>query len=545
MSFSGERHSSQKILSSLNLELKNRLIRLAGLDENNKLSPIDSIAVAVLLEGGGSILKSPKVVREILCELPNLELRELSNKHCQKVYEKPFDNAIALSNLNEAKLRVILRAVLDRQSTSLLKGMGIDVGESTAETVYSAATAKKLLPHQEMVMRSAIELVKSGGNFLIQMPTGAGKTTTAIVTLILSKLVQHMIADGKLGFWVAPTRELVEQAATAFKSLWSYYGDSVVRMYVVGQFNESDFPPDGTIVFTTYHQIAALETSGKIESYQKRCSFLIADEAHRSIAPTYRSSISLLTEGAVRIGLTATPGRTANLSKENLGLSTFFDSRIVRATDSKNEIYDLQENEVLSQIEHTIIQIKSSGLISQRIVKSNVSSLSSVESSLEKNELKTLRELALNDGRNAIILETIQDRVASGHRVIFFGCGVDHSRLLSAALIAKGIPAASIDASTSTSVRDTVIQRYKDGKIRVIGNFSVLTTGFDAPGTDVVLITRPTSSIVSYSQMVGRALRGPKMGGQKTAEVIEFSDAIDLSICSAEIYEFFDSYWHS
>lgn len=58
----------------------------------------------------------------------------------------------------------------------------------------------------------------------------------------------------------------------------------------------------------------------------------------------------------------------------------------------------------------------------------------------------------------------------------------------------------------------------------VICNFGVLTTGFDAPSVSAALIARPTRSLVLYSQMVGRATRGPRAGGNPTAEIVTVVD---------------------
>jgi DNA repair protein RadD len=52
----------------------------------------------------------------------------------------------------------------------------------------------------------------------------------------------------------------------------------------------------------------------------------------------------------------------------------------------------------------------------------------------------------------------------------------------------------------------------------------VLTTGFDAPKTSGAIIARPTTSLVLYSQMVGRAARGPLAGGNEHAEVATVVD---------------------
>ena len=55
-------------------------------------------------------------------------------------------------------------------------------------------------------------------------------------------------------------------------------------------------------------------------------------------------------------------------------------------------------------------------------------------------------------------------------------------------------------------------------------NYGVLTAGFDAPRTSCVVIGRPTTSLVLYSQMVGRALRGPKSGGNRTCQIYTVAD---------------------
>jgi superfamily II DNA or RNA helicase len=59
----------------------------------------------------------------------------------------------------------------------------------------------------------------------------------------------------------------------------------------------------------------------------------------------------------------------------------------------------------------------------------------------------------------------------------------------------------------------------------VLCNFGILTTGFDAPRTSAALIARPTTSLVLYSQMVGRAIRGIRAGGNEFATVVTAVDS--------------------
>ena len=59
---------------------------------------------------------------------------------------------------------------------------------------------------------------------------------------------------------------------------------------------------------------------------------------------------------------------------------------------------------------------------------------------------------------------------------------------------------------------------------RVLCNHSVLTTGFDAPKTDMILIARQVFSPVRYMQMVGRGLRGEKNSGTASCRIMTVID---------------------
>ena len=79
---------------------------------------------------------------------------------------------------------------------------------------------------------------------------------------------------------------------------------------------------------------------------------------------------------------------------------------------------------------------------------------------------------------------------------------------------------------TEPGERARALARFKrsGGAPRVLTNFGVLTTGFDAPAASAAIIARPTKSLVLYSQMVGRVIRGPKAGGTPTCEVVTVVD---------------------
>lgn len=104
--------------------------------------------------------------------------------------------------------------------------------------------------------------------------------------------------------------------------------------------------------------------------------------------------------------------------------------------------------------------------------------------------------------------------LAPGTRAIAFCVNVAHSQHIAAAFNAAGIPAEHIDGSTPKGERKRIIAAFADGKIKVLCNVELITTGFDLSaqvGRDVpvetCILIRPTMSLALYLQMVGRALR--------------------------------------
>jgi DNA repair protein RadD len=64
-----------------------------------------------------------------------------------------------------------------------------------------------------------------------------------------------------------------------------------------------------------------------------------------------------------------------------------------------------------------------------------------------------------------------------------------------------------VSGTTPKGEREDILQRFKSGRIKVVANVGVLTTGFDFPALSTVLLARPTMSLALYYQMVGRAIR--------------------------------------
>src|SRR5699024_192698 len=125
-----------------------------------------------------------------------------------------------------------------------------------------------------------------------------------------------------------------------------------------------------------------------------------------------------------------------------------------------------------------------------------------------------LNTLAKDEKRNFQIIEYMMDIPMRASSLVY-ACTVEHAEFLSLMLNSIGRKSAVISANTPKPIRRMHISAFKKGEIEFLFNYGVLTTGFDAPKTDHILICRPTSSLILYEQMIGRGLRGEKFGGTK------------------------------
>ena len=131
-----------------------------------------------------------------------------------------------------------------------------------------------------------------------------------------------------------------------------------------------------------------------------------------------------------------------------------------------------------------------------------------------------------------------------GSTIIIFACNVVNSQELAATLCCLGYSASSLDSKNDTTEsRRAKIADFKSGRLRIIVNYGILTTGFDAPRTNVAIIGRPTKSLVLYSQMVGRAMRGKKRGGNAECNVYTVIDDIPEFTNISHAFEYWDQSW--
>jgi superfamily II DNA or RNA helicase len=381
-----------------------------------------------------------------------------------------------------------------------------------------------LFPHQRSVVRRTYAKIGSGlGRTLIHMPTGSGKTRTAMhyVARLLNESEPCVVA------WLASSQELLEQAAETFEQAWPALGNRELSLHRFwGDYGvEPGDLEDGVL-------IGGL---GKLHAWRNRDStaflrlsartrLVVMDEAHQSIAPTYRALIDGLSDAGQAeaiLGLTATPGRTWNDVTADEQLADFFgNSKVVLEVPGyDNPVEYLLSKGYLARPTFTQIDYPSE----RSAAAVDLQDLARLDDFSEE----MLDKIAENSSRSRAIIESVQGLIERGHqRIILFATSVRHAEDLAAALTGYGIEAYSVLGETPTGKRSSILKTFKAPRPApiVLCNFGVLTTGFDAPKTSAAIIARPTKSLVLFSQMVGRATRGPKAGGNEECEILTVHD---------------------
>ena len=380
-----------------------------------------------------------------------------------------------------------------------------------------------LFPHQrDAVARAGFALAQPPHRVLIHMPTGSGKTRVAM-NVIADHLRHH---EPSLVVWLAYSEELCDQAVQEFQRAWDVLGNRDLPVHRFwGAYNaDIGAARDGLVVAglaKTYsfgtRSIRALASLGD------HTSMAVLDEAHVATAETYSLVLSVLSDKGPNtrmLGLTATPGRTWNDIDADEELATFFNRKKVtlRIEGYNNPIDYLMDEGYLSRTSFRSLFYDGGYTPSDW-------DLARVEESLDM-PAHILKLLALDEQRNFVIIRELEELATIHSRIILFAATVGHARLIATILKARGLDAGVVTGETPRLERNRIITRFRSegDQPQILCNFGVLTTGFDAPMVSAAVIARPTKSLVLYSQMVGRAIRGPRMGGTSHCVIVTVID---------------------
>jgi len=331
---------------------------------------------------------------------------------------------------------------------------------------------------------------KHTGNPLVVVPTGGGKSVIAAQFI---REVCETWKDERV-LVVTHVRELISQNHAALLRCWPD-APAGVNSAGLGRRDTRD-----RILFAGVQSIYKYAASlGSID-------IIIVDEAHL-IPPKgvgmYQQLLASMREinPKVRmVGLTATPFRTDTGSLD-AGKGRLFDG-IAYQCDIPQMITDGWLSPVTN-----------------RGVKAEIDT-TKVKSRAGEYRRDELEAVATTGDLVSRSIDELMDRSADRKSWLIFACGVEHANQISDELTRRAVINACVFGDTPMDDRDDRIEAFKRGEITAMINVGVLTTGFDAPQTDLIALMRPTQSAGLYVQMVGRGLRIAE--GKKDCLILDF-----------------------
>lgn len=340
-----------------------------------------------------------------------------------------------------------------------------------------------LRPYQQEAVASTLRHFRKSRNpALIVLPTGAGKS------LVIAELAR--IAKGRV-LVLAHVKELVEQNHQKYTSY-----DLSAGIYSAGLQRKDS---SEKVIFGSIQSVARAE-----DDFFADFSLLVIDECHRVSMEgetQYGQVIEKLRLGNRNIcilGLTATPYRldTGWIYQYNhQGFLRSSEPRVFQKC-----LFDL-----------TLTQMIDAGYLTPPVqIDAPVASydFSSLKLPPGSQSFRVADiEALLKDQKRVtpIIIQNIIELGKDRSGVIIFTSSIRHAREILTLLPPQ--KSAMVLGDTPGEERDRVIERFKKRELKFLVNVSVLTTGFDAPHTDLIAILRPTESVGLYQQIVGRGLR--------------------------------------
>lgn len=348
----------------------------------------------------------------------------------------------------------------------------------------------KLRDYQEQASAAAVKFFDDKANAkhngILILPTGAGKSL--VIADIASKIDEPLIV-------LQPNKEILEQNYNKLLS----YGIFDCSIYSAS-LNSKEIR---RITFATIGSVM-----NHLEDFNHFHKIII-DECHyvNSNGGQYKEFIEAV-DGRQVIGLTATPYRlsqtidpkTINKRYKKYGSILKFLTR-TRPRIFDQVLYHVQIKTLLDRGYLAKLRYFDLNAIDLDNVELNTTGADYDDRSLfDEFERVGFYSYTLN------IVKRVMRPKDGGRRngIIVFTRFVEDAERLAEDLM--GI-CEVVSGTTPKKEREAILERFKNGDTEVIANVGILTTGFDHPALDTIILARPTMSLALYYQMIGRAIR--------------------------------------
>ena len=315
---------------------------------NKKLSNQNNLIDIILLLNSGKKLLSEKVSRDLLIDTLKLKEAELIGK-LFKINSKNIWKSLKDLNYKNKKILELFLNVFDIkvENKIVIKNEEDKTNPNSIEPLYS------LFAHQINVLSKVNDILsKTNKRVLLHMPTGAGKTRTAI------NLICDFLKKNKSGLvvWLAHTEELCQQASDEFNKAWGIIGNRKINSYKLFKdlrFDLEKINKGFLVLSLDYAYSLTKRSQSKFFKLARNTNFVVMDEAHMSVAKSYKQVLNILVNKDTNlVGLTATPGRAQILDDENKKLANFYykQKATLEVEGYKNPVHFLQDKGYLAKV---------------------------------------------------------------------------------------------------------------------------------------------------------------------------------------------------
>ncbi len=328
-------------------------------------------------------------------------------------------------------------------------------------------TGKELYAYQKGAISKIFKYFEEAPedyHLLYQLPTGGGKT------VIFSEMVRQYLKHHDKKVLIMTHRiELIKQTS----KMLTEFG-------VINKIVNSTANLDDQADYSCF--VAMVETlNNRLNDDMLDISdigLVIIDEAH------YNSFNKLFKffEKSFILGVTATP-LSSNI---NTPMKGNYDELIVGES-----IESLIEHEFLSRAE---------------IYSYNVGLTSLVVGSNGDYTVKSSEDLYTNEDMLSKLIHAYEE-VSKGKKTLIFNNGINTSLHVYDTFRAAGYPVAHLDNNNTKKERAEILEWFKNTPDAILSSVSILTTGFDEPTVESIILNRATKSLTLYYQMIGRGSR--------------------------------------
>ena len=266
----------------------------------------------------------------------------------------------------------------------------------------------------------------------------------------------------------------------------------------------------------TFATIGSVKDLGK--TFRERgVKVLLVDECHASYPPEegsmFRKFIDDLKPTHI-IGFTATPFRLKTYGDLRNNWTQLNMLTSGRPTVFKDIIHVTQIQE--------LVRDKFWAKLNYEMLDFDTSTLRLNSTGAEYTEQSVQRAI-IEQGVNENVFKRCKKLIEEGKNALVFMDSVENAKILAEQL---GEKAACVDGVMKKKDRAKIIEDFKNNKIQIVTNQSVLTTGFDKPDLQTVIMARPTNSLALLYQIFGRGVRNPEYPNLKECLIIDFCNNV-------------------